>query len=283
MDFKIGDKIKIINMEDEPNYIGKEGVIERIDDIGQLHGTWGGLAIIPEIDEIELVTDKTDVSEECSIKEEMETFEEVEEVTKDDVKDGVATTLTFLIKDEWEAYEGYKSAIATLKSVGVSEEVMDVLEDILAEELLHVGQLQKCLELVEGKAVEIKAGEKEAEEQLDDVTSETVVNSDSELADTTVQLVVDDTPIDADAITTVEYMDDEPVFIDNEETGDLIPSAGLEVAALDMSTEDCDCEEEPLFDPELVSMLRDLDEDPLVDYALSETEEVEDEEDELSW
>lgn len=283
MDFKIGDKIKIINMEDEPNYIGKEGVIERIDDIGQLHGTWGGLAIIPEIDEIELVTDNTDVSEGCSIKEEMETFEEVEEVTNDDVKDGVATTLTFLIKDEWEAYEGYKSAIATLKSVGVSEEVMDVLEDILAEELLHVGQLQKCLELVEGKAVEIKAGEKEAEEQLDAVTSETVVNSDSVLADTNVQLMVDNTPIDADAITTVEYMDDEPVFIDNEETGDSLPSAGLEVSALDMDTEECGCEEESLFDPELVSMLRDLDEEPLVDYTLREIEDLEDEEDEESW
>ena len=29
---------------------GKEGVIEDIDAIGQLHGTWGGLAVIPEAD-----------------------------------------------------------------------------------------------------------------------------------------------------------------------------------------------------------------------------------------
>jgi len=50
--FKVGQKIRIIKMQDEygDRYNGKSGVIEHIDSIGQLHGTWGGLAIIPEID-----------------------------------------------------------------------------------------------------------------------------------------------------------------------------------------------------------------------------------------
>ena len=47
---KIGDKIKIINMVGEPEYNGKIGYITRIDDLGQIHGTWGGCAIIPEKD-----------------------------------------------------------------------------------------------------------------------------------------------------------------------------------------------------------------------------------------
>ena len=46
----VGDKIEIINMKDEPNYAGRIGVVVKIDDIGQLHGTWGSLAIIPEED-----------------------------------------------------------------------------------------------------------------------------------------------------------------------------------------------------------------------------------------
>ena len=53
--FKVGDKIRIINMMDEfsgKNYAGKDGVIDHIDDMGQLWGTWGGLAVIPEIDTI---------------------------------------------------------------------------------------------------------------------------------------------------------------------------------------------------------------------------------------
>ena len=48
---KIGDVIKIINMKDEPQYTGKTGIVKKIDDAGQIHGTWGGCAIIPNIDE----------------------------------------------------------------------------------------------------------------------------------------------------------------------------------------------------------------------------------------
>lgn len=46
----IGKRIRIIHMTGEPGYEGREGVIEYVDDIGQLHGNWGGLAVIPEED-----------------------------------------------------------------------------------------------------------------------------------------------------------------------------------------------------------------------------------------
>ena len=48
---KIGTKIKIICMESEPQYTGREGVVTHIDDAGQIHGTWGGCAIIPKVDQ----------------------------------------------------------------------------------------------------------------------------------------------------------------------------------------------------------------------------------------
>ena len=47
---KVGDKIKIINMKDEPQYTDQEGAVTHIDDAGQIHGTWGGCAIVPEVD-----------------------------------------------------------------------------------------------------------------------------------------------------------------------------------------------------------------------------------------
>ena len=50
-------------MEGESPYNGREGVVTSIDDIGQLHGTWGGCAIIPDIDSFEIVNirpEKTD-------------------------------------------------------------------------------------------------------------------------------------------------------------------------------------------------------------------------------
>lgn len=57
--FKVGDKIKILDMEGEPMYAGKVGTITLIDDAGQLHGTWGGCALIPEIDSFTKVKKET--------------------------------------------------------------------------------------------------------------------------------------------------------------------------------------------------------------------------------
>ncbi len=53
--YKIGDIIKIIKMEGESHYDGRIGTITCIDDIGQLHGTWGGLAVNLEVDTIEKI------------------------------------------------------------------------------------------------------------------------------------------------------------------------------------------------------------------------------------
>jgi len=47
--------IRINYMEDEPRYEGRTGVVERVDDIGQLHGTWGGLAVIPGKDSVSII------------------------------------------------------------------------------------------------------------------------------------------------------------------------------------------------------------------------------------
>lgn len=55
MQVKVGDKIKILSMYDNPDYDGRTGIVEYIDDIGQLHGTWGALAIIPDADLFVLV------------------------------------------------------------------------------------------------------------------------------------------------------------------------------------------------------------------------------------
>ena len=57
---KIGDKIRIIEMKDEPQYSGREGVVKYIDDAGQIHGTWGGCALIPGLDEFVIVKEACD-------------------------------------------------------------------------------------------------------------------------------------------------------------------------------------------------------------------------------
>ena len=56
-DVSVGDKIRILRMDDpyEFDYPGRVGIVTHIDDAGQLHGTWGGLAVIPGEDEFEVI------------------------------------------------------------------------------------------------------------------------------------------------------------------------------------------------------------------------------------
>ena len=59
---KVGDKIRIIHLSGEDTrYDGKEGTITYIDSLGQLHGSWGGLAVIPEEDDFEIITTNSSV------------------------------------------------------------------------------------------------------------------------------------------------------------------------------------------------------------------------------
>ena len=44
---KKGQWLKILYMVGEPRYTGKVGQVESVDDMGQIHGSWGGCALRP--------------------------------------------------------------------------------------------------------------------------------------------------------------------------------------------------------------------------------------------
>lgn len=56
-----GTHIRILHLEngdspiDDSNYDFREGTVEEIDDIGGLHGTWGGLAVY-DSDQFEILS-----------------------------------------------------------------------------------------------------------------------------------------------------------------------------------------------------------------------------------
>lgn len=56
-DIHVGDKIRILRLDDpySYDYPGRVGTVTYIDSLGQLHGTWGGLAVIPGEDEFEII------------------------------------------------------------------------------------------------------------------------------------------------------------------------------------------------------------------------------------
>lgn len=54
-DSLVGKMIEIIYMEGEPQYSGRIGQVTYEDDMGQLHGDWGGLAVIPDKDDFRIL------------------------------------------------------------------------------------------------------------------------------------------------------------------------------------------------------------------------------------
>lgn len=94
---------------------------------------------------------------------------------------GVAGELIALINDEWEAIEGYNNAIATLRATADQNpfylDAIKVLEEISAEENVHVGQLQEVLKHISPNAAEIHKGTKEAKSQLGLVGGKLMVQS----------------------------------------------------------------------------------------------------------
>jgi hypothetical protein len=89
-----------------------------------------------------------------------------EDLNQEELSDnGLATVINTLIKDEWDAIQAYNDAIVTFETEGKND-LVQVLQDILNEENLHVGQLETLLEQVSGSANSIDAGKAEAEVQL---------------------------------------------------------------------------------------------------------------------
>ena len=54
---KTSEVVRLVGESQEVNdrYNGRIGKVLYIDDIGQLHGDWGGLAVIPNVDEFKVL------------------------------------------------------------------------------------------------------------------------------------------------------------------------------------------------------------------------------------
>ena len=84
---------------------------------------------------------------------------------------GVSSIINNAIQDEWKAIQLYNDLVVSATSYGY-DDIVSVVDDIRAEEIRHVGQLQKALETISPNLVELKDGEDEAKKQLDNLEGE---------------------------------------------------------------------------------------------------------------
>lgn len=120
---------------------------------------------------------------------------------------GMASVISDLIKDEYEAIDGYNSAIATAEAEGFTD-MVKVLTEIQAEENLHIGQLQAIMNTIDPNAHLVDDGQAEGIEQLANPLSgvneslsgnDLTANVEQAFQDNTLDLFVDDTLGDGSA------------------------------------------------------------------------------------
>ena len=98
--------------------------------------------------------------------------EAVPEGPKPGIESGIADSLIKLINDEWEAIQGYnnfRDMILSMQNNGDGDysDMIRVIDEVVNEENLHVGQLQELLKKVSPNTESIAKGEEEAQEQLE--------------------------------------------------------------------------------------------------------------------
>ena len=104
-----------------------------------------------------------DVENPVSVKE--DAVEESERVPQTENEVGLSNLIIQEINGEWETIQHYNDLIAVMRAQGY-EDMIDVISDIVAEENTHIGQLQKCLQVISPNVSKIESGETEAMEQL---------------------------------------------------------------------------------------------------------------------
>ena len=100
-----------------------------------------------------------------------ESLKEAVEATPSPEDASVADSIITAIEDEWKTIALYNSIITRLKDNNFAD-MIPVIQDIVEEENVHVGQLQKALETISPDTAKIQSGEVEAEGQLDDKSEE---------------------------------------------------------------------------------------------------------------
>ena len=59
----------------------------------------------------------------------------------------VSNLISQLIQGEWDSVDMYNSILITLQEVD-NPEIKDIINDIVSEHYVHIGQLEKALQLV---------------------------------------------------------------------------------------------------------------------------------------
>lgn len=96
-------------------------------------------------------------------------LEDVEEVAAPVENDLQASTLiSSLIKTEWDAVDLFNAVLVTLQDRGsLDSDINTILNEIITDHYKNIGQLEKCLQVLNATTLQIEQGKEEAEEVIE--------------------------------------------------------------------------------------------------------------------
>lgn len=131
----------------------------------------------------------------------------------------VTSNIKSLIQDEWNTIEQYQSAISIIQANCNEEEanpIIEILNDIIEEEMVHVGQLNKAMKYtIPGFEEASMKGEKEAEDQINDISMDDI---DDEIDNVAIEdeESIDDEPLPIEDPDDIEELKDDKVALEKE-------------------------------------------------------------------
>lgn len=97
------------------------------------------------------------------LSEELTEEEHISNVSNDDL--GLTSLVSTLIKHEWESIDLYNSILLTFRQAN-NQEAEEILNNIINDDYVHVGQLEKLAQLINPLVNNIELGQQETESQV---------------------------------------------------------------------------------------------------------------------
>ena len=101
-----------------------------------------------------------------TLSEELTEEDHISNVSNDDL--GLTSLVSTLIKHEWESIDLYNSILLTFRQAN-NQEAEEILNNIINDDYVHVGQLEKLAQLINPLVNNIELGQQETESQVGEV------------------------------------------------------------------------------------------------------------------
>lgn len=111
----------------------------------------------------DFIKESKKLAKKLTLSENLTEDDHISNVSNDDL--GLTSLVSTLIKHEWESIDLYNSILLTFRQAN-NQEAEEILNEIINDDYVHVGQLEKLAQLINPLVNNIELGQQETESQV---------------------------------------------------------------------------------------------------------------------